>query len=382
MDFLKRTWVEIDLDNALYNLNMIRSVCDRPLIAVIKANAYGHGAVEMARFYNENGIGAFAVSNIEEAIELRQGGVKGEILILGYTPVEFAGELAKNSITQAVFDYEYAQKLSSAAKDEIKIHIKLDTGMGRIGLDCRTDMAECLDEVHSIIELPNLKFCGIFTHFSSADSPEKADAEYVEKQYGLFKSTVDVLKSEGLKFTAHCCNSAGIMLHPDKLCDAVRPGIILYGLAPSDTVTLPVNLRPLMTLKTTVAMVKDLEKGAAVSYGRTFVSDRDMRVATLPIGYADGYLRSLSGKAEVLIKGKKAPVIGRVCMDQMMIDVTDIKDVAEGDEVVLFGECGMTANELAAEADTIGYELICGIARRVSRVYIKDKKPFDIHKMI
>lgn len=382
MDFLKRTWVEINLDNALFNLQAIRSVCKKPIIAVIKANAYGHGAIEMARFYLKNGINRFAVSNIEEAIELRRGGITGEILILGFTPCTLAPRLIEYDLTQTIFSYEYAEQLSAEATSTVRIHIKLDTGMGRIGLDCRDSDSGCVEQVRRILELPNFKFQGLFTHFSSADSIRAEDRAYVDRQYALFCQVVSALRKEGYEFTAHCCNSAGTLLDTDKHCDAVRPGIILYGLSPSHDMEPPVPLRPVMTLKTTVAMVKEIDKGTSISYGRTFTSDRPMKVATLPIGYADGYLRAFSGKAEVLICGKRAPVLGRVCMDQIIVDVTDIPDVAVGDEVVLFGEKEITANHLACQADTIGYELLCGIARRVTRVYTAGGKICDIHKMI
>lgn len=382
MDFLKRTWAEINLDNALFNLQSIRSICCKPIIAVIKANAYGHGAIEMARFYAQNGVQSFAVSNIEEAIELRCGGINAEILILGFTPESLADRLAENDLTQAVFSYEYAQRLSARAKTPVRIHIKLDTGMGRIGLNCRESAAGCIEQIHRILQLPSLDFKGLFTHFSSADSTAPEDRAYVHRQYALFDEAVQALRREGYTFAAHCCNSAGTLLDTDKHCDAVRPGIILYGLSPARDMEPPVPLRPVMTLKTTVAMVKRIAAGTAISYGRTFESTREMTVATLPVGYADGYLRAFSGKAEVLIRGRYAKVLGRVCMDQMIVDVTGIPDVREGEEAVLFGETGITANDLAAVADTIGYEMLCGIARRVPRVYIKNGKICDIHKMV
>lgn len=382
MDFLKRTWVEINLDHARFNLDSIRSVCGKPLMAVIKANAYGHGAVEMARFYTRQGIDRFAVSNLEEAIELRRAGIAGEILILGFTPCHLAGQLTEYDLTQTILSLPYAQALSAQASQPVRIHIKLDTGMGRIGLDCRENTQACLGEIHEILRLPQLSFAGLFTHFSSADSVAPADRDYVQRQYALFAETVRALRGEGYIFTAHCCNSAATLLDTDKHCDAVRPGIILYGLSPSADLAPPVPLRPVMTLKTTVAMVKQVEANACISYGRTFQTTGEMTVATLPVGYADGYLRAFSGKAEVLIRGRRARVLGRVCMDQMMVDVTGIPGVQAGEEVVLFGAGELTANDLARQADTIGYELLCGIARRVPRVYICDGKICDIHTMI
>ncbi|MBQ7288949.1 MAG: alanine racemase [Clostridia bacterium] len=382
MDFLKRTWIEVNLDNAQFNLQSIRSVCAKPFMVVIKANAYGHGAIEMARFYMQNGVTQFAVSNIEEAIELRRGGVTGDILILGFTPCTLAAELAEYDLIQTVLSCAYAHELSAQAKQPIRIHIKLDTGMGRIGLDCRESVADCIEEIREIIDLPRLKFQGLFTHFSSADSTRPDERAYVQRQYDLFCDAVRTLRAEGYVFMTHCCNSAATLLDLDKHCDAVRPGIILYGLTPAADLISPVPLRPVMTLKTTVAMVKTVAPETYVSYGRTFRSDRPMRIATLPVGYADGYLRALSGKADVLLHGKRARVLGRVCMDQMMVDVTEIPNVQEGDEVILFGETELTANELAKQADTIGYELLCGIARRVPRVYLSGGAICDIHSMI
>lgn len=382
MDFLKRTWVEINLDHAQYNLEAIRSVCAKPLIAVIKANAYGHGAVEMAQFYTRQGVDRFAVSNIEEAIELRRAGIAGEILILGFTPCQLADQLAAYDLVQTILSLDYARALAKKAERPVRIHIKLDTGMGRIGLCCLGDTAACLKEIHQILQLPQLKFEGLFTHFSSADSTSQGDRDYVQRQYALFSEVVQALREEGYAFLAHCCNSAATLLATEMHCDAVRPGIILYGLSPAADLPLTVPLRPVMTLKTTVAMVKRIGAGVSVSYGRIFTSERPMVVATLPVGYADGYLRAFSDKAEVLIRGRRARVLGRVCMDQMMVDVTGIPDVREGEEVVLFGDSGITANDLALEADTIGYELLCGIARRVPRVYIRDGRICDVHTMI
>lgn len=382
MDFLKRTWVEINLDNAKHNLNAIRRICNKPIIAIIKANAYGHGAVEMARFYSRQGVNRFAVSNIEEAIELRRAGITGEILILGFTPCHMADELAKYDLVQTILSADYARELSEKAQTELRIHIKLDTGMGRIGLCCLKDTSACIAEIHEILRLPRLKFEGLFTHFSSADSLKEDDRDYTGRQYALFSRVAESLKAEGYSFLAHCSNSAATLLDTEMCCDAVRPGIILYGLSPAADLPLPIELRPVMTLKTTVAMVKQIEAGVSISYGRLFTSSGPMTVATLPVGYADGYLRAFSDKAEVLIRGRRAKVLGRVCMDQIMVDVTGIPDVREGEEVVLFGEAGITANDLALQADTIGYELLCGIARRVPRVYMEGGKILDVHAMI
>lgn len=370
MDFLKRSWVEIDLDALLGNLNEIKKAAgETPVMAVVKADAYGHGAACVAPVLQEAGVEYFAVSNIDEAVELRFAGITGGILILGHTPECYAEALAKNNISQAVMSAEYALALSEAAQKagvEINIHIKVDTGMGRIGFLCR----EGIDPTESIISalgLPALRFEGIFTHFAVADT----DGEYTKKQYELFSGLCRSLEEKGFKpRLRHCSNSAGIILHSDMAMDMVRAGIILYGLTPDTSLELPQGFRAAMSFYSTVAMIKELPEGESVSYGRTFTAEKNTLCATLPVGYADGFRRGLSSKGRVLLGGKKAPVLGRVCMDQCVIDISDIENVKIGDKVLLFGP-GNPVEEAAALCDTINYEIVCGISRRVPRVYIK-----------
>lgn len=379
-ELIKRTWVEIDLDAARHNLRLIREKCRaEQIMCIVKADAYGHGVEHIALEYQKMGINWFGVSNVEEAVELRNYGIDRDILILGYTPVETARMLNAYNITQAVYSEEYAKELSEAAVAggyKIKCHIKADTGMGRIGFNCRVN--SCVEEQISVCErvcsLPNLEFTGIFTHFAVADEGEDGQ-KFTRAQYFNFLKLIEGLGEKGITFRwRHCCNSAGTLEYPEMHLDMCRPGIILYGLSPSPLLNGKYDLRPVMQLKTAVSMVKKLEKGASVSYGRIFTAEKDMIVATVPIGYADGYPRILSGRQELLVHGKRAPIIGRVCMDQMMLDVTDIPEIKVGDVVTAFGSDGdefISVDELAEKMGTINYELVCRMARRVPRIYIR-----------
>ena len=377
MNFLHRTWVEIDLNALSLNFNTIKKHCSKTkIMAVVKANAYGHSVKDIAPKLQELGADSFAVSNLVEALQLREYGITRPILILGYTPTENADILAQNDITQAVFSYEFAEKLSKNAQAKnvtVKIHIKLDTGMSRLGFDCQNDNAELSKELLDTLRLSNLEFEGVFTHFCVADSLETDCVKFTNKQYERFIHCVKQIEKAGFKPKyKHCCNSAGSSLSVDKHLDFVRPGIILYGLTPDDSLTLPFNLAPVMTFKSVISMVKTIKAGDTVSYGRTFTAEKDMNVATVTAGYADGYPRALSNKASVLVNGKRAKVIGRVCMDQFTIDVSDIENVNEGDEVILFGK-ELPVEELARLADTINYEIVCGISPRVPRIINKQK---------
>lgn len=377
MNFLHRTWVEIDLDAITNNFAAIKKHCaNTKIMAVVKANAYGHSVMDIAPKLQELGADSFAVSNLVEALQLREYGITRPILILGYTPTENADILAENDITQTVFSYEFAKKLSDSAvskKISVKIHIKLDTGMSRLGFDCRDKCGKLSDELLNTLHLPNLEFEGVFTHFCVADSCATDCVQFTNKQYERFIHCVEQIEKAGFKPKyKHCCNSAGSSLSVDKHLDFVRPGIILYGLTPDDSLTLPFNLAPVMTFKSVISMVKTIKAGDTVSYGRTFAAEKDMKVATVTAGYADGYPRALSNKASVLVNGKRAKVIGRVCMDQFTIDVSDIENVNEGDEVILFGK-ELPVEELARLADTINYEIVCGISPRVPRIISKQK---------
>ncbi len=375
MNFLHRTWVEVDINALRHNFSAIKSINPKtPIMAVVKANAYGHSVKDIAPVLQDIGADSFAVSNLEEALQLRDYGITRPILILGYTPPEMAKEISDNDITQAVYSTEFAKALNqNAVKNnvKIKIHIKLDTGMGRIGFDCRNDDLNGISEILSALQLPAFKYEGIFTHFAVADSFDNSCVAFTNEQYSRFNKAVDQIEKAGYKAKyIHTCNSAASTKDVDKHRDYIRPGIILYGLKPDSELTLPIELIPVMTFKSVISMVKTICVGDTVSYGRTFTADRPIRVATVTAGYADGYPRLLSNKARVMVRGKYANIIGRVCMDQFMIDVSNIDDVSEGDEVILFGK-DLLVDELADAANTINYEIICGISPRVPRIIKK-----------
>lgn len=385
MEFLKRAWAEINLGNALYNWNEIKRLANgRKIMPVVKADAYGHGANILAKLYEDNGTYGLAVSNINEAIKLRKYGIKKDILVLGFTPIKYIQQMYAFNITQAVYSLDYAKQLSKAASDNnfiIKTHIKLDTGMSRIGFDCRNDSLSGLPEIKECLCLPSLKFNGIFTHFSSADSYEADDINFTEKQYSLFKKAVDLLKKSGFEFEyIHCSNSAGSALRASDYGNLIRPGIILYGLPPAAGLDIGYTPKQVMSVKSVVSMVKEIDDGDSVSYGRSFTATKKTKVATIPIGYADGYPRALSNKGKVIINGQFAPIIGRICMDQMTVDVSNIENVDISTEVTLIGQDGglsITFDDIANICNTISYEIMCNISIRMPRVYIKDGKTID-----
>ena len=342
-------------------------------MAVVKADCYGHSAEIIAPVLDRCGADAFAVSNISEALKLREYGIKKPVLILGYTPVEAAKLLFENDITQCVFSPEYARALSDflvKSGIEIKIHIKIDTGMGRIGFDCRDDSLNGMDEAIKAARLKGFILDGMFTHFAVSDrTPEEEDG-FTAAQYARFTAAMERFEKAGLRpRICHCCNSAAFCLDREKHLDMCRPGIILYGLTPADGLNLKEDFIPVMTAKSVVSMVKNIKKGTTVSYGRTFTAPRDMTVATVTAGYADGYPRLLSGRGQVIIHGQRANIIGRICMDQMSVDVSNIKDVRQGDEAILFGK-ELPVEELAKKCGTINYEITCGITSRVPRIKV------------
>lgn len=374
MDFLRRTWAEIDLNALKNNFDIIRKKAGNTKIAaVVKADAYGHGAKIIAPVLETLGADAFAVSNIEEAVELRSCKITKPILILGYTPTDHCDALIENDISQCVYSLDYAKELSKAAcglGKTLKIHLKLDSGMGRIGFDCRNESLLGLDDAYAAASLPCFNCEGIFTHFAVSDRTPDSEDGFTNEQYVRFIKAVGILKSKGINpKVVHCSNSAAICRDFDKKLDMVRPGIILYGLSPEPKLKNIGDFIPVMTLKSTVSMVKEINEGETVSYGRTFTADRKMRLATVAIGYADGYPRQLSNKGSVLINGKRAKITGRICMDQMLVDVSDIEDVHIGTEVTLFGK-ELSVNELAELVGTINYEILCGISKRVIRTVV------------
>lgn len=374
---IRPVWAEISLDNLAHNMREIRRVAkSKDIMAIIKADAYGHGAMDVAPVLLENGATSLGVAVITEAIELRKAGIKAPLMILGYTPLTFSKEIIKYDIQQTVFTFEYAKALSNEAQKlgiTAKIHIGLDTGMGRIGF---LPNEESVNEVYAISKLPNIEIVGLFSHFSSADEEDK---DYTYEQLDKFNNFYHELTKKGVKpKIRHIANSAAIIDLPEAHFEAVRPGLILFGYYPSEEIHKEkIHLKPVLTLKTDVVHVKTMEKDMYISYGRKYKTEKESIIATLPIGYADGYTRLLFNKAKVIINGKLAPIVGRICMDQCMVDVTDIGEVKVGDEVILIGQQGnvkFDADDIAELLGTINYEIICMIGKRVPRVYIKDGK--------
>lgn len=377
MGIQNRIYATVDLDAVVWNLeNMKKNIQEgTQIIAVVKADAYGHGSTAVAaKIEPLPYIWGFAVATVEEGVALRKKGIKKPVLILGYTYKEDYETIVKEEFRPAVFKMDMAQELSKAAQKlgkAVKIHIKLDTGMSRIGYrNPEKDVPEILE----IAALPGIEMEGLFTHFARADEYDKTPAYVQFERYTEFR---EQLEEKGLHFPLkHCCNSAGIIRMQDANLDAVRAGIILYGMYPSEEVEKePVALRPVMSLKSHIVYIKELEPGVEVSYGGIYTTDRPTRLATIPVGYADGYARGLSDKGYVLIHGKKAPIRGRVCMDQFMADVTDIPEACELDEVTLLGKDGdevITMEDLGEISGRFNYEFTCGISRRVPRLYLEN----------
>jgi alanine racemase len=382
IDQFRRVWAEVDLDAAKNNISEIRRITDRnaKIMAVVKADSYGHGAVELAKVFLKNGADALAVAIIDEAEQLRLEGIDCPILILGSTHVSSIKNVVKYDVTQAVFTYDMAKLISDEAASQgkiAKIHIKVDTGMGRIGF---LPSERSIEIIEKISKLSNIEIEGIFTHFSVSDERDK---EFTNKQFNIFMDIIKKLELKGINIPIkHCANSAAIIDCPEMHLDMVRPGIILYGLYPSNEVNKEkINLIPLMKLKASIVHIKQVKKDTSISYGRTFVTQKDSTIATVPIGYADGYSRILSSKGKVIVEDEFAPIVGRICMDQMMIDVTGIKDVKVGDEVILIGNSTgkkVSFEEIADIIGTINYEIVCMISKRIPRVYIKNNRIFKV----
>ncbi len=381
--YFRRTWIDVNLDALKYNYetieNMLSPGCK--IIAVVKADAYGHGVENAVKEFSACGCGWFAVSNLEEAMQVRSANEDCSILILGYTPPEYAQTLALNNISQSVFDSEYARALSeNAVKSgvEVNIHIKVDTGMSRLGFVFHDSIKDStsIGLAAGVCRLPGLYPEGIFTHFSSAD--ESGDGVvFTRIQYDLFLSFIHELELENITFDMrHCCNSAATILYPEMHLDAVRPGVILYGLKPSKYLEDKISLKPAMKLKTVVSMVKEISDDSPVSYGRKYYTgDRKIKIATIPVGYADGYPRALSNNICVKIGDRTAPVIGSICMDQCMVDVTEFDDIKEGMSVTVFDsdpDSSLSVDSIAEKVGTINYEIICGINKRVPRIYKRE----------
>lgn len=375
--YLKRAWAEVSLPQLRKNVEVIRSLnSDKTdIMAVVKADAYGHGDEHIVRCLAKDcGIKYFAVSNLDEAIAVRKFAPQGEILILGYTPPEYAHEISMYNIIQGVVSTEYAEALVQNTPQPIRCHIKIDTGMGRIGLKHDTP-EECAAEIAEMMKMDKLSVEGIYTHFAVADSDDPDNIAYTNKQEKFIIDTYDTLAAQGIKLQhLHFMNSAATCYRNSERSTLSRAGIILYGLHPDVSLDIPELLEPLMELKAVISHVKTVKEGDCISYGRTFAADHEMRIATVTIGYADGYSRLLSSKGEILVHGKRCKITGRVCMDQLMIDVSDVPEAKAGDIVTLIGKEGtdrITADDLAQMYGTIGYEVVCGISKRVPRIYIE-----------
>ncbi len=368
-----RAWIEIDLNNLSHNVDTLNKILPKKceLMAVVKAQAYGHGAYEVATHINRLGVNTFSVATIDEGIELRQYGIAGEILILGYTAPMRAKELRKYDLIQTLIDYEYACTLNEQGYS-VKGHIKIDTGMHRLGFDCMD-----IEKIESIFSMNHIKVCGIFTHLCSSDSLDEKVQRFTRMQIANFYNVIEMLEKEGITIPKiHIQSSYGLLNYPELNCDYARVGISLYGVtsAFNDETKHHIDLRPVLALKARVILLRDIKKGESVGYSRTFVAERDSRIAILPIGYADGFPRNLScGKSYVLISEQKAPIVGRICMDQLAVDVTDIPDVKVGMTATLIGKDGekeITAPMIAENADSISNELLCRMGRRLEIITV------------
>lgn len=375
-------WAVINLDNLIHNINEIKKNINEntKIYGVIKADGYGHGAIMIARTILANGVDRLAVATLSEAIELRKNNITAPILILGYTPGFQAKDIISNDITQTVLSFEQAEALSYSAESlgkTAKIHVKLDTGMSRLGFSA-TEAA--IEDIIKISKLPYIEVEGIFSHFAMADASDKS---FTIKQCDKFKGIVTELENRGLFIPIkHISNSAAILDLPDYDFDMVRAGILMYGLYPSDEVNKErLKLKPVMELKANISQIRKLEAGVGISYGHSFVTQETSKIGTVPIGYADGYSRLLSNKIYVGYRGKKIPVIGNICMDQCMVDVTGIDNIEVGDEVYLFGDGSHgepSVDEIAQMIGTINYEVICILSKRVPRAYIKNNEVIHI----
>ena len=379
MKTYSRVYAKIDLDAVTYNMEQMKQRIDgdTKIMAVIKSDGYGHGAIQVAEVLEKyDYIWGFAVATLDEAVVLRTEGIQKPILVLGCIFPDQYLEMLDNDIRMNVYTEEMAKEISYMARREGKtayLHIKLDTGMARLGFAVNN---ESVDAITRISKLPNVNMEGVFTHFAKADETDKT---FTKNQISQFVSMTEKLRERGVTFPyEHCANSAAIIDVEDARFDIVRAGISTYGLYPSEEVNQnAVHLKPALALKSHVAFVKEIEEGTPVSYGGTFVAEKKMKIATIPVGYGDGYPRSLSGKGYVLIRGKKAGILGRICIDQFMVDVTDIEGVSFGDKVTLIGRDGneaISVEKLSELSGRFNYEFICALGKRIPRVYVKNGK--------
>lgn len=379
------TWTEINLDAIEHNLREFRRILPEnvKIMAVMKADAYGHGAVEIADAVISGGAHSLAVAFLEEAVELRLSGVKKPILLIGPTPPGQVSEIIRHNLTQTVFSIESAAAISREAVSQntlVPVHVKVDTGMGRVGINPR----KTVSFIRQISDLPGIKVEGILTHLASADS---SDLSYTSYQIKLFEEALEACREAGIKIPViHAANSAGTISSPESHYNIIRLGISLYGQYPSPEMnTDKIKLIPVLSFKSRIIFLKEVPPGTYLSYGNTFVTEKNSVIATIPVGYADGFNRLLSNRGSVLVRSQRAPIVGRICMDYSMIDVTEIEGVSVGDEVVLYGtqgESSITVDEVASLLGTISYELLCNVDKRVSRFYLRDGKMVNYRNLL
>lgn len=376
-NFYKRTWSEVDLDVLKGNIARLRELSGgKEIIAVVKANAYGHGDIQCARALNSCGVRHFAVSNLWEAQQLSENGVEGDILIFGYCDIPLITEEPKKNYIYTVGDTDYAEELSKAALEngiKVPVHIKIDTGMSRVGITSE-------EELDLILSLEGLDCLAAYTHFAVSDSLLESDIEFTNAQQ---RKIIEMCRRRGL--TTHSQNSGGIIYHGEYEGEFVRAGIIMYGQKPDERFPIPDGIKPIFRLMSVVSRIKTIRAGETVSYGRTFTAARDTVLALIPCGYADGFNRRLSNNWSVMINGKPAPICGRICMDQTLVDITELPDVKLGDTVTVYsdeieGSCSVT--EAAKRIGTINYELLCAIGTRVPRIYTENGKAIEMHRYI
>lgn len=390
MEYLKRTWADISLDNLSHNYYALRaklpSACR--FLGVVKADAYGHGAVPISRCLTELGAEYLAVSNIEEAVQLRRGGIRGPILILGYTPPKHAEDLAKMGLRQEIHSLDYACMLNQMLEGtslRIRVHIKLDTGMSRLGFFAY-NCERTVTELQEVAAMKHLLIEGVFTHFPVADSIDGADENFTRTQFERFMQMLSTLKGVGIEpQIRHCCNSGASILYPEYALDMIRSGIATYGVFPSSDLRGRIDLKPVMQLRSTIFQIRDFEPNITVSYGRTYTTSEPERIAVVGIGYADGLSRSFSNNISFLLHGKRVPQIGRICMDMCMVDISRVPDAKVGDTVTIFGTDGddtIEVDSLSCRLNTIPYEILCGINKRIPRIYLDGENETEILQYI
>ena len=372
-----RIWAEYDLDNLIHNYRQAKKrVGGAKVLAIVKADAYGHGAVEISRALEAEGAAYFAVAAPEEALQLRAAGIRSPLLLLGVAPDIDVAELAEHDVELAVNTVETAERFSRLAGGrDIKVHIQLDTGMSRLGLDTVSSVEQAGEQAIAISRLPHIKLEGMYTHLCVADMPE--EDEFTRNQIRLFKETTEYVKAHGVDIpVCHCANSAGILRFPEATFDMVREGIILYGIAPDPSLREVCELRPVMSIRTRIMQVKTIKAGTSVGYGRSWKAPQDADIATVGVGYADGIIRENSNKISMLVHGRRAKNVGRICMDITMLDVTGIP-CKPGDVVTVLGPDGedrVLAEELIEKVDTVPDEFVCNISKRVPRLYVRGGK--------